>query len=76
MKTITATVAALLLAGCASRYDVGAVRDKVREGDTALWRYQKEQDERITTLERRVYHLERGELLDHPAKEPKEEPAK
>lgn len=76
MKTITATVAALLLAGCASRYDVGTVRDKVREGDTALWRYQKEQDERITTLERRVYHLERGELLDHPAREPKEESAK
>lgn len=76
MKAIMVTVAALLLAGCASRYDVGVVRDKVREGDTALWRYQKEQDARITMLERRVYHLERGELLDHPAKGPKEESAK
>lgn len=75
MKAITMTVAALLLAGCASRYDVGAVRDKVREGDTALWRYQKEQDERIRRLERRVYHLERGELLDYPAKSLKKEMA-
>ncbi len=72
--TVVALLATMLLlatSGCASRYEVGMVRDDSRAGDKALWRYQKEQDERIQLLERRVYHLERGELLDHPAKEAK-----
>ena len=74
MKRLLVIAAALLVAGCASRYDVGMVRDDVRNGDKALWRYQKEQDERIPVLEKRVYHLERGELLDRPAKDLKKEP--
>lgn len=74
MKRLLAIAAALLVAGCASQYEVGMVRDDVRNGDKALWRYQKEQDERILVLEKRVYHLERGELLDHPAKDTKKEP--
>ena len=73
MKRLLAIASALLAAGCASQYDVGMVRDDVRNGDKALWRYQKEQDERILVLEKRVYHLERGELLDHPAKDLKKE---
>ena len=73
MKRLLAIAAALLAAGCASQYEVGMVRDDVRNGDKALWRYQKEPDERILVLEKRVYHLERGELLDHPAKDLKKE---
>lgn len=66
-----ALAALIALGGCASNYSLGVVRDDVRNGDKALWRYEREQDGRIQTLERRVYHLERGELLDHPAKEAK-----
>ena len=65
---MTSNAIALLLAvcGCASDYQLGMLRDDVRNGDKALWRDQKFQNERIQTLERRVYHLERGELLDKP----------
>lgn len=61
----------IALCGCASNYSLGVVRDDMRNGNKALWRYEREQDGRIQTLEQRVYHLERGELLDHPAKEAK-----
>ena len=63
-----ALAAAILAAGCASDHQLGMLRDDMRYGDKALWRDQKFQNERIQTLERRVYHLERGELLDHPRK--------
>ena len=65
MKCI-AIVLSLAVCGCASDYQLGMLRDDVRNGDKALWRDQKFQNERIQTLERRVYHLERGELLDKP----------
>ena len=61
------SIAASVL-GCASEYQLRSLRDDMRDGDRALRRYDGEQDERIQMLERRVYHLERGELLDHPAK--------
>lgn len=61
----------IALCGCASNYSLGMLRDDMRNGDKALWRDQRFQNERIQTLEQRVYHLERGELLDHPAKEAK-----
>ena len=61
-----AIVLSLAVCGCASNYQLGMLRDDVRNGDKALWRDQKFQNERIQTLERRVYHLERGELLDKP----------
>ena len=54
----------LLCAGCASKYQLGRVRDDMRNGDRALWRDRKFLDERIHTLEMRVYHLERGERLE------------
>lgn len=60
--------AAIFAAGCASDRQLGMLRDDMRNGDKTLWRDQKFQNERIQTLERRVYHLERGELLDHPRK--------
>lgn len=61
-----AIVLSLAVCGCASNYQLGMLRDDVRNGDKALWRDQKLQNERIQTLEQRVYHLERGELLDKP----------
>ena len=57
---------AWLMCGCATNYQLGTLRDDMRNGDKALWRDQKFQNERIQTLEQRVYHLERGELLDKP----------
>ena len=65
MKYI-AIALSLAACGCASDYQLGMLRDDMRNGDKALWRYEREQDGRIQTLERRVYHLERGELLDKP----------
>lgn len=68
LAILWAMLVAASVLGCATQYSLGMVRDDVRSGDKALWRYNREQDARIQTLERRVYHLERGELLDHPAK--------
>ena len=65
MKYI-AIALSLAACGCVSDYQLGMLRDDMRNGDKALWRDQKFQNERIQTLERRVYHLERGELLDKP----------
>ena len=65
MKYI-AIALSLAACGCASDYQLGMLRDDMRNGDKALWRDQKLQNERIQTLEQRVYHLERGELLDGP----------
>ena len=59
-------VAWVILAGCASEYQLGSLRHDMWNGDKALWHDQKFQNERIQTLEKRVYHLERGELLDKP----------
>ena len=64
---IALSLAALIaLCGCASDYQLGMLRDDMRNGDKSLWRDQRFQNERIQTLEQRVYHLERGELLDKP----------
>lgn len=59
---------ALCGCGCVSEYQLGIERDSRQAGDKALWRDRKFLEERITVLEKRVYHLERGELLDKPLK--------
>lgn len=51
------------------------LRERIWDGDKALWRHNKEQNERILTLERRIYHLERGELLDWPLRRVVDNPA-
>lgn len=61
---------ALCGCGCVSEYQLGIERDSRQAGDKALWRDRKFLEERITVLEKRVYHLERGELLDKPLKQP------
>lgn len=65
---LAAFVVAWLVCGCASNYQLGSLRQDMWNGDKALWHDQKFQNERIQNLEKRVYHLERGELLDYPQK--------
>ena len=66
---IIAFIVGWLFGGCASDYQLGMLRDDMRNGDKALWRDQRFQNERIQTLEQRVYNLERGELLDRPLRQ-------
>lgn len=52
--------------GCASELQLRMLRDDMRGGDKALRRGQEALDERVRVLELRIYHVERGELLDSP----------
>ncbi len=79
IASIAAAVAVVAIAcsGCCALTSPthADLRERIWDGDKALWRHNKEQNERILTLERRVYHLERGELLDRPLRRVVDNPA-
>lgn len=58
---ISLAVILLFAGGCASALEVSDLRGDMKAGDNAL-------DRRVWLLERRVYHLERGEVMHRPAK--------